>query len=222
MDGVHDLGGMHGMGPVEPEENEPVFHADWEKRMFAMNNAITAIGVRNIDESRHARERMNPGAYLSSSYYEIWLDGLVRVLCEKGLISEAELSGDVAPRPVSSPKPALKAADVDALMDKGGNYVAEKGKPPRFRVGSKVRTRNIHPSGHTRLPRYARGHVGEIVADYGLHVFPDASAQGENDPQPLYNVRFASTELWGPDGTEGDFIYIDLWDDYLEAADDAA
>lgn len=221
MDGIHDMGGMHGMGPIEPEENEPVFHANWEKRMFAMNNAMPA-GIRSIDESRHARERMSPGAYLSSSYYEIWLDGLIRILSEKGIISEEELTGGAAPKPVSTPRPALKAEDVDAVMSKGGNYIADAGKPARFRVGDKVRARNIHPVGHTRLPRYARGHIGEIVADYGPHVFPDASAAGRSDPQPLYSVKFASTELWGPDGTEGDYIYIDLWDDYLEAASDGA
>jgi len=222
MDGIHDMGGMHGMGPVEPEANEPVFHAEWEKRMFAMNNAISALGVRNIDESRHARERMNPGAYLSSSYYEIWLDGLIRILSEKGLISEEELRRSVPPKPVSTPKPAMKAEDVDAIMDQGGSYLADNGKPARYKVGDKVRTKNIHPSGHTRLPRYARGHVGEIVADYGPHVFPDASAEGKNDPQPLYSVKFSSTELWGEDGTADDYIYLDLWDDYLEDVDNAS
>ena len=222
MDGVHDMGGMHGMGPVEPEENEPVFHADWEKRMFAMNNAISAVGVRNIDESRHARERMDPATYLGSSYYEIWLDGLIRILSEKGVISEEELSGAVPAKPVSTPRPALKGADVDEVMDKGGTYITEDGKPARFKVGDRVKARNIHPMGHTRLPRYVRGHVGEIVTDYGPHVFPDASAHGRSDPQPLYSVKFASTELWGPDGTDGDYIYIDLWDDYLEATDNAA
>ena len=222
MDGVHDMGGMHGMGPVVAEENEPVFHGGWEKRMFAMNNAISALGVRNIDESRYARERMNPAKYLGSSYYEIWLDGLIRILSEKGLISEEELSGAVTPRPVSTPKPALKAEDVDPVMSKGGNYTADTGKAASFKVGDRVRARNIHPAGHTRLPRYARGHEGIVIADYGIHVFPDASAQGKSAPQHLYNVKFASMELWGPDGTEGDFIYIDLWDDHLEALPDAA
>ena len=220
MDGVHDMGGMHGMGPVDAEENEPVFHGEWEQRMFAMNNAVSALGVRNIDESRHARERMNPGKYLSSSYYEIWLDGLVRILSEKGLISEEELSGAVAPRPVTvSHNPALTAENVPVMMGKGATYTREEGKPARFRVGDRVRGKNIHPKGHTRLPRYARGHTGEVVADYGLHVFADSSAHGDDDPQHLYNVRFSSLELWGEDGTEGDYIYVDLWDDHLEAAE---
>ena len=154
MDSIHDMGGMHGMGPVVAEEAEPVFHADWEKRMFALNNAVTAVGIRNIDESRHARERMDPAKYLASSYYEIWLDGLVRILSEKGVISEEELSGAVAPRPVSSPRPAMKAEDVDALMDKGGNYLADDGKAARFNVGKvlaqpqwRCRNSKKYPSG---------------------------------------------------------------------------
>jgi nitrile hydratase subunit beta len=218
MDGVHDMGGMHGMGPVELEENEPTFHGEWEKRMFAMNNAVSALGVRNIDESRHARERMNPGKYLSSGYYEIWLDGLVRILSEKGLISEEELNGSVALTPVTTPKPALTAEAVDVMMGKGATYTRETGKSARFKVGDKVRGTNIHPSGHTRLPRYARGHTGEIVADYGLHVFADSSAHGSDDPQHLYSVKFTSRELWGEDGHDNDCIYVDLWDDHLEAA----
>lgn len=218
MDGVHDMGGMHGMGPVEAEENEPVFHGDWEKRMFAMNNAISALGVRNIDESRHARERMDPADYLGSSYYEIWLNGLIRTLSEKGLISEEELAGAVAPQPVTTPKPPLSAENVDAVMNKGATYVVDLDIVPEFAVGQTVCTKNIHPAGHTRLPRYARGHTGVIHAAYGVHVFPDANAHGPDQPQHLYNVRFSSEELWGSDGTPGDFVYIDLWNDHLEDA----
>ncbi|GLQ04981.1 nitrile hydratase subunit beta [Sneathiella chinensis] len=219
MDGVHDMGGMHGMGPVDIEENEPVFHAEWEKRMFALNNAVSALGIRNIDESRHARERMTPAAYLASSYYEIWLDGLVRILTEKGVISDRELAGEIAPLPVTVPhNPPLAAADVDAMMDKGGTYRRETGKEARFKVGDRVRGRNIHPAGHTRLPRYARDKVGEIVADYGLHVFADSQAHGAEKPQHLYNVRFTSRMLWGEDGNDHDAIYVDLWDDHLEPA----
>jgi nitrile hydratase len=216
MDGVHDMGGMHGMGPINPEENEPVFHGEWEKRMFALNNAVSALAVRNIDESRHARERMNPAKYLGSSYYEIWLDGLIRILSEKGVISEDELTGALAPQPVSTPKPALKAEEVDMVMGKGATYTVDEGKPARFSVGQQVRAKNIHPTGHTRLPRYARGHIGVIHADYGIHVFADANAHGADKPQHLYNVKFTSRELWGDDGTDGDVIYIDLWDDHLE------
>jgi len=216
MDGVHDMGGMHGMGPVEAEENEPVFHGGWEKRMFAMNNAISALGVRNIDESRHARERMAAADYLGSSYYEIWLDGLIRTLTEKGLISEEELSGAMAPQPVTTPKPALSAENVDAMMSKGATYVVDLDIAPAFVVGQVVRAKNIHPAGHTRLPRYARGHIGVIHAAYGVHVFPDANAHGPDQPQHLYNVKFTSEELWGEDGTPGDVVYIDLWNGHLE------
>lgn len=218
MDGVHDMGGMHGMGPVEIEENEPVFHGEWEERMFALNNAVSALGVRNIDESRHARERMNPAKYLGSSYYEIWLDGLIRILSEKGVISEAELSGTVPPKVFKGEhRPALTPENVDPMMDKGANYIRETGKSASFQVGDQVKARNIHPQGHTRLPRYARGATGEVVSDQGLHVFADSSAHGSEDPQHLYTVRFSSRALWGTDGHDNDAIYVDLWDDHLEA-----
>lgn len=219
MDGVHDMGGMHGMGPVEIEENEPVFHGEWEERMFALNNAVSALGVRNIDESRHARERMNPAKYLSSSYYEIWLDGLIRILSEKGVISEEELTGKVPPKLFTGEhRPALAPETVDHMMDTGATYVRDAGKPATFKIGDQVTARNIHPSGHTRLPRYARGAVGEVVADQGLHVFADSSAHGSEDPQHLYTVRFSSRALWGADGHDNDAIYVDLWDDHLEGA----
>jgi len=219
MDGVHDMGGMHGMGPLEIEaEDAPKFHGEWEKRVFAINNAIGSLKLRNIDESRHARERMAPAAYLSSSYYQIWIDGLVRILSEKGAISADEMAGRIPAQPVTvAHGPKLPADKMDAVMDKGATYTRKIGKAASFRVGDTVRGRNIHPAGHTRLPRYARGKRGEIMSDYGLHVFADANAHGSEDPQHLYNVRFSSVELWGPDGTEGDYIYLDLWDDHLEA-----
>ena len=220
MDGVHDMGGMHNMGPIEiDEEEDPVFHAEWEKRVFAINNAIGTLKIRSIDESRHARERMNPGLYMTSSYYQIWLDGLERILSEKGLFSRDELAGKIPLQPVAVPHgPMMTPDQVDERMDKGGYFYREEGKPACFKVGDLVRGRNIHPEGHTRLPRYARGKQGEVIADYGVQVFADSSAHGDEDPQHLYCVRFSSTELWGTDGTEGDYIHIDLWDDHLEAA----
>jgi len=220
MDGVHDMGGMHGMGPIEMEDEKgPKFHADWEKRVFAINNAIGPLKIRNIDESRHARERMKPSDYMASSYYQIWLDGLVRILSEKGVISDAEMSGAIASQPFTGAhQPALAPDAMDMVMDKGATYTRDTGKTPSFKVGDKVQGRNIHPSGHTRLPRYARGKTGEVVTDYGLHAFADANAHGPDDAQHLYNVRFSSQELWGADGTDGDYIYIDLWDDHLEDA----
>lgn len=224
MDGVHDMGGMHGMGPVDTVEDDEVFHSNWERRVFAINNAIGALRFRNIDESRHARERMNPAKYLGSSYYQIWYDGLIRIMTEKGLFSLDELAGKAALSP-----PAMKlgsklaAQDVDKVMDKGAKYKVDVADAAlvraSFKPGDKVRGRNIHPAGHTRLPRYARGKTGKIMNDYGVHVFPDASAHGADKPQHLYNVRFSSTALWGADGTDGDYIYLDLWDDHLEACE---
>jgi nitrile hydratase len=219
MNGVHDMGGMHGMGPVDVNEDErEIFHGEWEKRVFAINNAVGALKVRNIDESRHARERMDPKKYMTSSYYQIWLDALERILAEKGLLSPEELAGKIAPQPVNVAHGAMMTPDqVDGFLAKGGYFYRDEGKPARFKVGDLVRGRNIHPAGHTRLPRYARTKQGEVIADYGIQVFPDANAHGREDHQHLYCVRFSSVELWGADGTEGDYVHIDLWDDHLEA-----
>jgi nitrile hydratase subunit beta len=222
MDGIHDMGGMHGMGPVQTEEDPELFHAEWEKRIFAINNAIGPLKFRNIDESRHGRERMNPAEYLASSYYQIWYDGLVRIMTEKGILTPGELAGTAPLAPVTrSLGPKMTADAVDQIMSRGGSYKIEGDEaakhPPLFKVGDKVRGRNIHPTGHTRLPRYARGKAGQIIADYGVHVFPDANAHGPDRPQHLYNVRFSSRELWGLDGNDQDYVSLDLWDDHLEA-----
>lgn len=219
MNGVHDMGGMHGMGPIDVDEAEqPIFHGEWEKRVFAINNAVGALKIRNIDESRHARERMKPDLYMSSSYYQIWLDALERILAEKGMYSAEELAGDIPRQPITAAHgPMMEPAQVDGFLAKGGYFYREEGKAASYKLGDLVRGRNIHPAGHTRLPRYARGKQGEIIADYGIQVFPDANAHGREAHQHLYCVRFSSIELWGADGTKGDFVHIDLWDDHLEA-----
>jgi nitrile hydratase beta subunit len=225
VNGVHDMGGMHGMGPVEREAEEPVFHAPWERRAFAVTLAAGFLGRWTIDMARFARERIPPARYLATSYYEHWLDGLERLLVEKGLLSREELEARLAGRAPAAPAAAaagvrvLRAGDVpDALLrSRGARRSAEV--PARFKPGQAVVTRNLNPAGHTRLPRYARGRRGLIDRDHGVFVFPDASAAGAGEkPQHLYSVRFAARELWGPDASPRDAVYIDLWDDYLDPA----
>ncbi len=217
MNGVHDLGGMQDFGPVVPEPDEPVFHAEWERRAFALTLAASAPGGWNIDTSRHARESLPPVQYLSSTYYQIWYAGIVNLLRENGLIRDEELqSGEVAgnPKPVAR---ILKAADVDAAMGKGGPADRAADQPAAFAIGDRVRARNIHPKGHTRLPRYARGKTGEIARVHGCHVFPDANAHGLGErPQWLYSVRFSARELWGEEAAGRDSVHIDLWEPYLD------
>ncbi len=217
MNGVHDMGGMHGMGPIGHEPNEPVFHHRWEASVYALTRAAGAWRKWNIDAGRHGIERIPAADYLRMSYYERWAVRLMDMLIRSGLVTHEEIdTGKPAP---GAPKgtPALTAALVPEMVARRGNYMRDVPALARFKPGDRVHTRNMNPIGHTRLPRYARGKSGEIVRDHGVFVFPDTNArfQGEN-PQHLYSVRFAARELWGEDASPRDSVYIDLWEDYLE------
>jgi nitrile hydratase len=194
------MGGVHGFGPVIAEPGEPWFHAEWERRVFALVIALGAGGMWNIDASRFAREDRPPAEYLGYSYYEIWLAGLERLLAERGY-----------------PSKVLRAEDVPATLARGGPASRDTTTASRFAVGDRVRTRNTHPHTHTRLPRYARDKTGTVELVHGTHVFPDSNAQfkGE-DPQWLYTVRFTARELWGRD--DNDSVSIDAFEPYLEPA----
>ena len=220
MDGIHDLGGMHGFGPVEREENEPPFHAPWEAAVVALMRASRAAGVYNIDEFRHGVERMVPAVYLGSTYFERWLDGITRLLVEKGVISTEELAERTArfsahpdaPLPAAAPTPAWRSG---APPEPASSFRAPAA-PPRFAVGAAVLTRALHPTGHTRLPRYARGKRGVIAAHRGCHVFPDTNAHHRGEqPQHVYGVRFDACELWSEAAEPNAPVYLDLWESYL-------
>jgi nitrile hydratase subunit beta len=219
VNGVHDMGGMHGMGPIEEEKNEPVFHERWEGRVFALRRAMAAWGKWNIDVTRHEVELLPPAEYLRMSYYERQFAAFIELLVKRGLITRAEVeTGKPAP---DSPKavPQFMVEKAAALVAKGVPTSRDLPVVPRFQTGQRVRARNIHPVGHTRLPRYARGKLGTIVRDHGVFVFPDTNAHflGEN-PQHVYSVRFAARELWGQEAAARDSVNLDLWDDYLEPA----
>jgi nitrile hydratase len=220
MNGAQDLGGMMGFGPVNAEKNEPVFHAEWEKRALGITLCCGALGLWNIDSGRHARETLHPADYLSSSYYEIWAKALLKLLAAEGLVSREEVdAGRSLAAPKATPRPALKAADVPARLASGGPCGRPLDRAPRFQIGDRVRTRNIHPTGHTRLPRYARGKLGVIESRQGSFVFPDTNAhrKGE-DPQWVYSVVFKGTELWGLESDPAVGVAIDCWEPYLEPA----
>jgi len=226
VNGVHDMGGMHGLGPIVHETDEPVFHAEWERRAFAITLAAGFLGRWNLDQSRYARELMPPAEYLASTYYEHWLHGLERQLVDTRLLAREEierrLGGDRAPAAPAAEADrarALTAADVPRALYKSKGARVAADVPPRFRVGDEIRTRNIHPSAHTRLPRYARGRRGMIHRDHGVFVFPDTHAMSQDPkPQHVYSVRFAARELWGPEASPRHFVHVDLWDDYLDPA----
>jgi nitrile hydratase beta subunit len=216
MNGPQDMGGFTGFGPVVAEANEPVFHEAWESRAFAMVLAIQLTGTWSADAHRFAREKLAPVNYWSSSYYEYRFHGLRNLLVESGYIDAAEVETGRMEKPPLAMKRVPRPAETPSLLASGTPYVRPAPHPAFFAVDDKVRTRNINPEGHTRLPRYARGKAGEIVALHGAHVFPDSSAHGQgDDPQWLYTVRFSARELWG--GDSRDSVCVDLWEPYLEA-----
>ena len=225
MNGAHDLGGMHGFGPVEPEPDEPVFHTAWERRAFALTLALGAWRRWNLDMSRSIREQMPPAEYLATTYYEHWLFGVERLAVDKGLVSRAEMEraqrGELSttPRPAAVQDGALRKDDVARVVRNRRGARLDDAVPPAFHVGQWVRARNLHPIGHTRLPRYCRGRRGVVAIDHGVFIFPDTHAAGQGTkPQHVYSVRFTAQELWGPDAPARDSVHVDLWDDYLEPA----
>ncbi len=217
MNGVHDMGGFQGFGPVEPEADEPVFHAEWERRVFALTLAMSPPGGWTLDTSRYMRESLPPAQYLSSTYYEIWLAALERLIVERGLASPQEIEAGRSQEPAKPVKRRLKAEDVAVTLGRGGPALREAGTKARFAEGEAVRARNLNPTGHTRLPRYVRGREGTIVAVHGCHVFPDTNAHGLGEqPHWLYGVEFTARELWGPEARAGDTLRVDLWEPYLD------
>jgi nitrile hydratase len=219
MNGVHDMGGMHGMGPIAPERGEPVFHERWESRVFALRRAMGAWGKWNIDATRYGVERVPPADYLAMSYYERQLVAFIDLMVEVGFVTRAELASGYPEVSPSGVTPALTVAKAQTLIARGIPTSRALSVAPRFQRGQQVRTKNIHPAGHTRLPRYARDKVGTIDRDHGVFVFPDTNAHflGEK-PQHVYSVRFAAQELWGANAAPRDAVYLDLWDDYLDPA----
>ena len=217
MTTIHDMGGTHGFGPVEPEEDEPLFHADWEKRALAVTLAVGATGSWSLDAARFARESLPPATYLTSSYYEIWIAALIDLLKQHDLVSEEELAAGHAigtARPVAR---VLTAENVAPTLARGGPVSRPTQTTPRFAPGDRVLTRLTNPPTHTRLPRYARGRPGTIHRVHGFHVFPDSNAVGKGEaPQWLYNVRFAAEDLWGADAESPGTVHLDLWESYLQ------
>ena len=219
MNGVHDMGGIDGFGKVESEPNEPVFHEKWEGRVMAMTRAMGANGGLNIDMQRFSRESLAPDVYLTSSYYKNWLLSLQQLLVDRALVSADEIEAGHALRPGKSLKHStFTLHDVNRVMTRS-KFDRPASGPAEFKLGERVRAKNIHPQTHTRLPRYVRGHVGIVELIHGCHVFPDTSANDQGDnPQWLYTIVFESRELWGPDADPTIKISIDAFEPYLDRA----
>jgi nitrile hydratase len=219
MDGAHDMGGVAWTDPVQPEPDEPTFHAEWERRAFAITLAMGMPGGWNIDMSRFAREDRPPVDYLSKSYYQIWLAGLERLMLERGLIASDEIEAEKPLHPARPVAKTLTPEDVARVLHRGGPTERPATAAAPFKVGNRVRARMIHPPTHTRLPRYVRGHAGIVERVLGCHVFPDSNATGAGEnPQWLYTVTFDGAELWGKGSDPGLKVSVDAWEPYLERA----
>jgi len=207
VNSIHDMGGMDGFGPVDPETNEPVFHAEWERRMFGLASAIPFVVPMSDDHFRQEIERIDPATYLKSSYYELWYRAHSALLQQRGVLENGKPKGT---------KPLAAEKVLEAIESGASTRMPEEGIRARFAISDAVIARNINPTGHTRLPRYARGKHGVIHANRGVFSFADSNARGDEPcPQHLYTVAFAGEELWGQSGGKNR-IYLDLWDSYLD------
>jgi nitrile hydratase len=217
MNGPQDLGGQMGHGPVVPERDEPLFHANWERGALALVVAMGASGAWNLDMMRHARESLPPTVFLSASYYEIWMRALTALLLKHELVSPEELETGWSLGPGRAVKRVLKADEVAEVLAKGTPYDRPCSEPPAFRAGERVRCRNDHVATHTRMPRYVRGVAGEIVENHGSFVFPDTNAHGRGEnPTWCYAVRFRAADLWGSGADPASEVMVDLWEPYLD------
>ncbi len=226
MSRIHDMGGRFGDGPIPQKDDAQVFHSDWEAHAMAITVLSGAIGAWNIDASRHARETLRPRDYARFTYYEKWLAALADLLVKQGLATAEEIRAALGDAPPSDAAPlhdkALRAADVPASQIKRVPYERKGTAAPKFAPGQPVRTASRSPNaqprgGHTRLPQYAQGRVGQVVQCHGCHVFPDSNAHFKGEaPEPLYAVAFTAAELWGA-GAESpeDTMVLDLWESYL-------
>jgi nitrile hydratase subunit beta len=217
MNGVHDLGGMHGFGPIVRDPNEPLFRTDWEEHVHTIGELLLEHRYVTVDAFRYGIERMEPAHYLRAPYFERWLATIELILIENGLLSDDELDDRTEyfrQYPEATPPGSGVIAPVREVRQKSN---APAPAASRFAVGDTVVARNAHPRGHTRLPRYARGKRGTIQRLHGPQIFPDTNALGLGEhPQPLYNVRFEARELWGESAEPDQVLTLDLWESYLE------
>jgi nitrile hydratase len=217
MNSVHDLGGMDGFGAVVPERDEPPFHAPWEGRVLALQRAMGYLERWTIDQSRAAIEAMDPIDYLTASYYKKWCVALQHRILTSGLIGDDEVAAGRSLRPGTPLARVLTPEVADTL--RRGEYERPPASDPHFVAGDRVRTRNLNPHTHTRLPRYARDKVGTVEANRGCHVYPDTVAIGAGEqPQWLYTVVFSARTLWGDDADPSISVSIDAFEPYLVRA----
>jgi nitrile hydratase subunit beta len=225
MNGIHDLGGMDGFGPVPYDGGDSdTFHERWEGEAYATFVATLGNEIASIDEFRHSIERMPPAQYLESTYYDRWTTALARLLLEAGTIDPDEFAARTAAFEAGRGSvPEYEAPTMLGRLAAGVAASYDSDAPdrsPSFSVGDRVGVRNDHPEGHTRVPRYVRRASGEVVDCRGTHVLPDARAHGRDGAEPLYQVVFDGRELWGEGAEAGLEVTLDLWESYLQSIEE--
>ena len=214
MNGIHDMGGMQDMGPIRREHDEPIFHAEWERRIFALFNAVPGVSG---PFHRYQLELIPPADYLRMSYYERWITALTQILIKTHMATPAEIESGKSVTAANKGDHVLTAAEV-------ATWNAPNARPKltavaRFKDGERVRARNMNPIGHTRLPRYVRGKVGTIERNSGVEALQDSDIEGLGaKQQPVYTVRFEARELWGEQASRRDSVHVAMWEGYLESA----
>ena len=217
MDGIHDLGGREGFGPIDVHEPEEPFHAPWEARVLGIVRAMSRPRDWSIDWFRHCRELIDPVDYLSRPYYDQWLQTYAAMLVNSGTATVEELASGRAGSWAGELAPPMSPEDVAAAKNAVVRF-DRAGAAPAFAKGDAVRAKAYGSPGHTRLPAYVRGRVGLIEARHAGHVLPDASARGEARAEPLYTVAFDAATLWPEAAGRRDRVFLDLWESYLERA----
>ncbi len=213
MNGIHDMGGMQGLGEIGYREGETGFHEPWELRVFALERATRSGSTRRYIESIPA------AGYLRMSYYERWYTALVKRIIERGVVTQSEVESGLADPASIKATPALTPSVARELLFRTPQTEQDIELTPRFHVGDHVRGRNVHPITHTRMPRYTRGKMGVVERDRGVFNLPDKEeVSAEPKPQHVYLIRYTAQELWGEEASTHDSLYIDMWEDYLEPA----
>lgn len=221
MDGIHDMGGMHGFGPIEIEEDEPLFHEPWEGRVLGIARTLNSPIPGG---ARFAIEELDPAFYLASSYYEKWLHARINGLLASGVIIHAEFAEKLAyyrANPGADlPRGAVPASSSEQRVS-GASTTGEAPAEPvhHFAIGDRIRAKQVHPEGHTRLPRYLRGKVGEVVRLYRAQGFQDHAPMSDHQGlQPVYAVRFDGRVVWGESAEPNSSVLLDMWEAYMEDA----
>jgi nitrile hydratase beta subunit len=218
MDGVHDLGGREGFGPIRDKDDDKPFHEEWETRAFGMAQSSAGGAGWTIDWFRHCRELIPPIDYLTRPYFDQWVATLAAQMIDEGYLTLEELKSGASAFTPQPDYPAGTAGASRAFVANPKSYAMEAASSPRFVLGDAVHARISGDPGHTRLPGYVRGRSGVVHAHHGGHILPDASARGEMRAEHLYTVSFAASELWPEAKASRDRVFVDLWESYLETA----